>query len=81
MFYFDFHHHQPCKNGIYNLNLFETPPNSPFSIGIHPKDIDGNFSEKMKWLEDYSLSENCVAIGECGLDALLETPLEQQEEA
>jgi TatD DNase family protein len=40
MEFFDFHHHKNyVRDGIYNLNIGEIPP-IPYSIGIHPNDID-----------------------------------------
>jgi hypothetical protein len=40
--FFDFHHHKKnMPNGIYNLDIDQIP-DSLYSIGIHPKDIDMN---------------------------------------
>ncbi|MDQ0592061.1 TatD DNase family protein [Chryseobacterium ginsenosidimutans] len=81
MEFFDFHHHK--KNvtyGIYNLDLKSKPIGSPFSIGIHPKDIDiNNLENQFDWLRA-TISENCFAIGECGLDSFVEIDQKIQEE-
>ncbi|KQS89931.1 TatD family hydrolase [Chryseobacterium sp. Leaf394] len=79
MSYFDFHHHkQNFANGIYNLELFQTVPEMPFSAGIHPKDIDeNNLSLQIEWLKE-SINENCFAIGECGLDSMVSATAEVQ---
>jgi TatD DNase family protein len=38
---FNFHHHNLGNfYGIYNLELGENVPESYFSVGIHPKNID-----------------------------------------
>ena len=72
MTFFDFHHHHLNRtSGIYNLKVGESPPKGFFSAGIHP-----NFSAKVTdehfvWLKDISKNENCLAIGECGLDGLI----------
>ena len=71
MQFFDFHHHQPQKFGIYNLNLNEELPDFPFSAGIHPKDIDDNFDYNFDRIKTISQHENCFAIGECGLDGMI----------
>ncbi|KIC62455.1 TatD family hydrolase [Chryseobacterium taiwanense] len=81
MDYFDFHHHK--KNisfGIYNLDLTDKIPDSLYSVGIHPKDIlYDKITEQLNWLNE-NITENCFAIGECGLDSFV--PIEQniQEE-
>lgn len=79
MSYFDFHHHKTnITNGIYNIELFQTVPDVLFSVGIHPKDIDeNNFTRQIDWLKN-SISENCFAIGECGLDSMVEANSEIQ---
>lgn len=72
MIFFDFHHHNPQKNdGIYNLNLGEMIPEKYFSVGIHPKDIDENWENNLEKIKEISLHQNCLAIGECGLDGLI----------
>lgn len=71
MDFLDFHHHKPNQTGIYNLNLDEGIPTEKFSIGLHPKDITENWKSDFKRIKEISLSENCLAIGECGLDGLI----------
>jgi len=81
MDFFDFHHHK--KNtafGIYNLDMNDIPPGVPYSVGIHPKAIDIRLIEKQfQWLEE-SITERCIAIGECGLDSFAETDQKIQED-
>lgn len=81
MDFFDFHHHKKnIPNGIYNLNIEQIPLDVPYSIGIHPKDIDvNNLDNQFKWMRNM-ISENCFAIGECGLDSFAETEEKIQEE-
>ena len=71
MDFLDFHHHQPGKNGIYNLILNEDIPNGKFSAGLHPKDITENWQSDFEKIKNTALHENCLAIGECGLDGLI----------
>ena len=72
MIFFDFHHHKSHNSyGIYNLHQEEILPENYFSIGIHPKYIDGNWQENLEKVKEISQQQNCAAIGECGLDALI----------
>ncbi len=72
MIFFDFHHHKSNNSyGIYNLDLGENFSEGNFSVGIHPKDIDENWQESLEKVKEISLQKNCLAIGECGLDALI----------
>lgn len=77
MNYFDFHHHKKyIRNGIYNLDTEGIPPDFPYSIGIHPKDIDiHNLKMQFEWMESM-VFKNCFAIGECGLDSFV--PINQK---
>lgn len=72
MEFFDFHHHKKNKkSGIYNLEYGGIPPLYKYSIGIHPKDIIAEDSaNQLNWLKN-NVTENCYAIGECGLDGLI----------
>lgn len=81
MKFFDFHHHDVDKQfGIYNLKFKEDLPKSYFSAGIHPNSILDQMEEEFRWLKEISALENCVAIGECGLDSLIEVDEDLQEE-
>ncbi|WPO82928.1 TatD family hydrolase [Chryseobacterium sp. JJR-5R] len=67
-------------NGIYNLGLRVDPVNFPYSIGIHPKDIDpADIEGQFRWLES-NITADCFAVGECGLDSFAETDLKIQED-
>ena len=80
MDFLDFHHHQYCKTGIYNLSLNEEIPVERFSVGLHPKDIAENWKSDFEKIKNISLSENCLAIGECGLDGLIQVDEKLQYE-
>ena len=54
------------------MNQEETLPENYFSAGIHPKDIDENWPNHFEKIKEISLQKNCFAIGECGLDALID---------
>lgn len=78
---FDFHHHHSSgKNGIYNLKCGDTVPEGLFSAGIHPNAIGENTADDFVWLKNIIRHDRCVAIGECGLDALISTDEKLQEE-
>lgn len=81
MEFFDFHHHKKdISFGIYNLDLNSLPTDIPYSIGIHPKAINTRMLEKQfQWIES-NITENCIAVGECGLDSFAEADLKIQEE-
>ncbi|MEW5675718.1 TatD family hydrolase [Flavobacterium enshiense] len=52
-----------------------------FSIGIHPWYIDfDKVGEYLQIIEEKLQLRNCLALGECGLDKRIETPLEKQIE-
>lgn len=54
---------------------------SYFSIGIHPWYIDvDKTNEFLQIIEEKLQHQNCLALGECGLDKRIETPLEIQAE-
>ena len=79
MFFFDFHHHKKYPNGIYNLKLKESFTSAPFSVGLHPKDITENYTTDFNWVKHASQHKNCFALGECGLDGLVEVEKKLQE--
>ena len=82
MNFFDFHHHDADrKSGIYNLKFNEEIPEIFFSAGIHPKSLSDGLEKQLIWLQEISVAENCVAIGECGLDGLIDVDEELQEKA
>lgn len=72
---YNFHTHFRKKEGteIFNLGDEIKMTETYFSIGIHPKD-----SEKEDFNELLLDQENCLAVGEIGLDKLISVPLEQQ---
>lgn len=81
MTYFDFHHHHFQKTtGIYNLGVEETPPNLYFSAGIHPNLTMHYTEQQFNWLNEITKHKNCIAIGECGLDGLINIADELQED-
>ncbi len=84
MEFFNFHTHQ-FTNQPNILELVNQYPNEfeasiPFySIGIHPWYIaQDRIEADLKIIEEKLQTENCLAIGECGLDKRIEIPLEQQ---
>ena len=84
MEFFNFHTHQfTNQSGILELvNQYpqEFDASIPFySIGIHPWYIkEDQIDSDLKIIEEKLQTNNCLAIGECGLDKRIEIPLEQQ---
>jgi TatD DNase family protein len=84
MEFFNFHtHHFTNQSDI--LELVNQYPNEfdalipSYSIGIHPWYIvENRIDADLKIIEDKLQTENCLAIGECGLDKRIEIPLELQ---
>ena len=81
MNFFDFHHHNFEKEcGIFNLEFNDELPESIFSAGIHPQSITIGVEDEFLWLKEISKLSNCVAIGECGLDGLVDVEEKLQED-
>lgn len=81
MDFFDFHHHHPdTLKGVYNLTGNQPVKDVLFSVGIHPADAE-RFDQHFESLVKTAEMPRCVAIGECGLDALVRIPAEIQEKA
>lgn len=75
-------HHLSKDHGVFlfNSNLTNSKKiytDSYFSIGIHPWDIEFNVS--LSELEIIIQHQNCLAIGECGLDKIIDTDIEIQK--
>lgn len=76
-----FSNHPDCLE-LANQYPQEFDPQIPFySIGIHPWYIVENRIEgDLKIIEEKLQAENCLAIGECGLDKRIDIPFDLQEE-
>ncbi|WP_238590668.1 TatD family hydrolase [Chryseobacterium cucumeris] len=62
------------------MNIEQIPPDFPYSIGIHPQDIDvNNLEQQFSWMKSM-MFQNCFAIGECGLDSLVSIDQKIQED-
>ena len=76
------HHLRPKESVIEILNIYPTENIKPpyFSCGLHPW-----FIKKETWQDELILldnklkTENCLALGECGLDKLSEVDFELQK--
>ena len=84
MEFFNFHTHQ-FTNQPDILELVNRYPQefnatiSFYSVGIHPWYIaEDRIDADLKIIEEKLQTENCLAIGECGLDKRIEVPLYQQ---
>lgn len=85
MGFFDVHSHKiPLDKNTFSIT--NTYPNSidfskPFSIGIHPWYINKNkIEEELLLIKEIIQKDNCLAIGECGLDKKVEVDIEIQKE-
>lgn len=71
-------HHQNRASAIINAPLSDFKPSQElfYSVGIHPWDIKNIDCESVLKSISESAQRNpqIIAIGECGLDALIETP-------
>lgn len=81
---YNLHTHSCSGSGnildIVNVYPYEEEDGIPyFSTGIHPWYIDDEkLEEHFAIIENRLKLPNCLAIGECGLDKRIETPLEIQ---
>ncbi len=63
---------------IYNRYTNENKPHGFYSSGIHPWKIE-NWESQLETLQELVKDENCIAIGECGVDQVIETSIELQQ--
>lgn len=86
MKFINIHTHENSGNSSI-LEIVNQYPNSfdeyvpYFSIGIHPWYINADsWQAELNIIEEKLQLENCLALGECGLDKRRETPIEFQTE-
>lgn len=80
---YNLHTHKASGNSdvfeVVNRYPYEAIDVPYFSAGIHPWHIDENrLDEHMAIIEERLQMDNCLALGECGLDKRIEMPLEIQ---
>jgi len=64
---------------IDNVAGFNAPTNY-YSVGIHPWKINGsNYESEIDTLKKLAIQKNVIAIGECGLDKLINIDFEIQD--
>ena len=86
--YIDIHTHRLTSSEDNHLSIYNLQPHTidtgqhkgPLSVGIHPWYIPQNPNQAIKELKTLAQKNNTVAIGECGLDKLYQTPFELQTE-
>lgn len=79
----DTHSHSSNSKNIRSLRHTELVPNSIqfFSQGIHPWDSEMSIGDDVfRKLQKQASKQNCLAVGECGLDRLKGAPLHFQIE-
>ncbi|MGL4582552.1 MAG: TatD family hydrolase [Flavobacterium sp.] len=78
------HHYIQTTDSVEVLNQYPTTVDKSvptYSVGIHPWYIDiTSLDEELKQLETVIQEDNCIAIGECGLDKKIDIPLNVQIE-
>jgi TatD DNase family protein len=86
--YFNQHTHHPTDDAevLEIVNRHQKEMNLPFlahrtySTGLHPWFLDQKTEETdLHWLQDAAQLTNVTYIGECGLDRLIEVPMDYQE--
>jgi TatD DNase family protein len=66
-------------------SLFALVKNQPAwyaAVGVHPwwvRELAIDPAQLARAICEWATQDRCVAVGECGLDAVIETPLQQQE--
>lgn len=86
MEFINLHTHSYSKNEsfleVVNQYPWEFDESIPqYSIGIHPWYIDDNrLKSDLKSIEEKLQLEECLALGECGLDKRIEIPFQKQTE-
>ncbi len=84
MTYFNLHSHShsdhPDVTTVVNQYPWDFIPKIPvYSIGIHPWHIvEERLESDIKTLKDKLILDECIALGECGLDKRIEVPLSIQ---
>jgi TatD DNase family protein len=88
--YIDIHTHKPCLNPseisiknilLHDLEQFKPEKHCQYSIGWHPWYINNTDTNTIKGrIETFSGDESILAIGECGIDRAIDTPVELQKE-
>ncbi len=76
--FINLHTHQKDDTNFTIFNAFLESVNINCSYGIHPWYINQYSSDSLSLLENLIQQENCLAIGECGLDKLCEVTWEKQ---
>lgn len=78
-------HNSPSGDELFvfseHIENFQNFPSHFISLGIHPWYIKPELlQEQYAKLREFASHKNVLAIGECGLDRLVETPMKLQEE-
>ena len=80
---YNLHTHQEPEDGtvaLVNRYPEEPAPRGWYSIGIHPWHINlDRVPAQLQMMEQAMADPNCLAVGECGLDKRIETPIGVQE--
>lgn len=74
------HHNIPNQLGIVQNDTYEEfNPSTKYSVGIHPMNISNNQKNDLTKIEQTLKNQNCLAIGEIGLDNRYENMNKQEE--
>lgn len=68
-----------AKVELVSLHKPDAKKPNVYSFGIHPWKIDNNVNEILQEMDTISRNRRCIAIGECGLDKLIDVDFELQQ--
>ncbi|MBO5720741.1 MAG: TatD family hydrolase [Bacteroidales bacterium] len=86
--YIDIHTHTFISSGKNHLSIYNLQPqkfvttqqSNIYSVGIHPWYVPDNTKQAIEFLRTLAKQNNIVAVGECGIDKLCNTPIDIQVE-
>lgn len=84
--FIDHHTHNTATTSEYkkiisikSISPTDVLPVTPFTIGLHPYDIDSFTDDDIQKIYEIARQDNCVGIGEAGLDYICNTDKEKQK--
>ena len=68
-----------AKVEVVSLHKPDAKKPNLYSFGVHPWKIDKNVNDILQEMDTISKNRRCIAIGECGLDKLIDVDFELQK--
>ena len=77
----DIHTHHNKAEAIINCtpNTFHPTNGYFYSVGIHPWDVSKDYQKEWNLLQEITVNPQVIAIGEAGLDKLINTDIKLQQ--